>query len=300
MAWRLLSIITCILFLSSCTTPYRTPASTHPIPRYELSLEKRTLFNGSLLRVYLKFIEPLSSDGIFPKATASIKGLGLLQVPFFGGAIQEAWLGIPYDTAAGEYEVVVHLGDGQNERIEILPLSIRVGHYPTQALRVDPKLASPSELDQKRIEQESAITRAIYQKFSLNAPIKKEFHFPLKAKIRSKYGLRRTFNGKPSGYHAGLDFKAQYGVAVPAAEAGSVALAQELFLCGNAVILDHGYGIFTVYCHLSHFDVKAGDAVQKGQTLGRVGSTGRSTGPHLHWSTVVGGGVFVNPVDLSH
>ena len=99
--------------------------------------------------------------------------------------------------------------------------------------------------------------------------------------------LSRILNGNPGSPHGGADFPAVTGTPVHAAQRGNVALAEELFFSGNTVVLDHGLGIYTFYGHLSEIDVKAGDALEAGAVLGKVGATGRVTGPHLHWGLTV-------------
>ncbi len=97
------------------------------------------------------------------------------------------------------------------------------------------------------------------------------------------FGLRRIINERPRSPHSGADYQAPTGSVVRASNAGRVALAEEQFFGGKAVVLDHGLGVYTIYFHLEGFLVKAGDKVQKGQEIGRVGATGRATGPHLHF-----------------
>ena len=106
--------------------------------------------------------------------------------------------------------------------------------------------------------------------------------------ITSPFGEQRSFNGGPvGGHHGGTDFGAVTGTAVLAANNGTVVLARELAVRGKMVIVDHGSGVYTGYAHLSEIDVSEGGAVQKGQVVGLVGTTGLSTGPHLHWEHAV-------------
>jgi len=114
--------------------------------------------------------------------------------------------------------------------------------------------------------------------------------------VTSGYGVRSIYNGVPRGYHLGVDFRASAGTPVRAAHRGLVTLAEELPLSGKTVVLDHGAGIFTTYQHLSAITVRPGRRVNRGDVVGRVGSTGLSTGPHLHWGMRVHG-VRVNPLD---
>ena len=106
----------------------------------------------------------------------------------------------------------------------------------------------------------------------------------------SPYGSRRTYGNSPTiTAHAGEDFSAAAGTPVLAPAAGTVVLAEPLFVRGNAVVLDHGGGVYTGYWHLSELNVQPGEQVAAGQQLGAVGSTGLSTGAHLHWEMRVGG-----------
>jgi murein DD-endopeptidase MepM/ murein hydrolase activator NlpD len=121
---------------------------------------------------------------------------------------------------------------------------------------------------------------------------------PMKSTITSLYGNKRLFNGQLKSYHNGIDFRASIGTPVFAANAGDIRLAENLFYSGNAVIVDHGTGIFTIYAHLSRIDVSSGQKIQKGQQLGLTGATGRVNGPHLHWGVKVYD-VAVNPLQFT-
>ena len=116
-------------------------------------------------------------------------------------------------------------------------------------------------------------------------------------KINSFFGTRRSYNGSDYDFfHGGVDFGGGLGVQVFAPAAGIVVFADALEIRGNATIIDHGWGIYTGYFHQSEILVKVGDNVQPGQVIGIVGSTGRSTGAHLHWEMWVGG-IQVDPLD---
>ncbi|MEW6487154.1 MAG: M23 family metallopeptidase, partial [Thermodesulfobacteriota bacterium] len=123
------------------------------------------------------------------------------------------------------------------------------------------------------------------------------FRVPAEGPVSSPFGVRRIYNDKPRGYHGGLDIAAPRGAPVLAGAAGRVALAGDFFYTGNTVFLDHGLGLFTAYFHLDSLAVEDGEAVAAGQLVGRVGSTGRSTGPHLHWGVYVSG-LRADPLSL--
>ncbi|MFT5194668.1 MAG: murein DD-endopeptidase MepM/ murein hydrolase activator NlpD, partial [Candidatus Promineifilaceae bacterium] len=113
----------------------------------------------------------------------------------------------------------------------------------------------------------------------------------------SYYGARRSYNGGPyASYHEGLDFAAYRGSNVYAPAAGVIALAETLYVRGGAVIIDHGIGVYTGFYHLDSIAVTAGSAVQQGDLIGTVGSTGLSTGPHLHWDLLVNG-IWIDPFE---
>ncbi|MDF2631280.1 MAG: peptidase family [Symbiobacteriaceae bacterium] len=111
--------------------------------------------------------------------------------------------------------------------------------------------------------------------------------------ITTYFGEIRVVNGTETGRHSGMDFGADEGTPIVAPARGRVLMAEKLIVSGHTIILDHGMGLYTAYYHLSAYDVKPGDWVEPGQRIGRVGNTGFSTGPHLHWTATIGN----TPVD---
>ena len=132
-------------------------------------------------------------------------------------------------------------------------------------------------------KEQSEISRVL--RLSSNYEYWKEgFVLPVKGRISGNFGNQRIFNGTPKNPHSGTDIAAPEGVKVKASGSGKVALVgQNYFYTGNVVIIDHGYGLHTIYAHLKEAKVKEGDFVAKGEVIGLVGKTGRATGPHLHW-----------------
>ena len=110
------------------------------------------------------------------------------------------------------------------------------------------------------------------------------FEAPMKSKITSSFGNARIYNGKTKSYHSGTDYRAKEGTNIYASNNGVVALTMSRFYLGNVVYIDHGRGAFSYYSHMSSFDVKKGQKVQKGEIIGLSGKTGRITGPHLHYA----------------
>ncbi len=120
------------------------------------------------------------------------------------------------------------------------------------------------------------------------------FILPVKSKISSPFGAMRFVNNKVVGYHSGIDFPVPVGTTLKAANSGKVILARELTTTGNTIVIDHGMNVFSSYAHMSILNVKEGDAIKKGDIIGKSGNTGFTTGPHLHFTISIGT-TFVNP-----
>ena len=158
------------------------------------------------------------------------------------------------------------------------------GSTRRRSSQVEERYVELSPEDQARADREGAETSAIYDTFTAERYWTEPFAVPVRgAKDGRNFGHRRVFNGQPRAPHSGADLRATTGTPIYAANRGRVVLAKDLFFSGNAVFIDHGYGLFTTYLHLSKIDVTVGDIVERGQQLGLAGATGRVTGPHLHW-----------------
>lgn len=166
-----------------------------------------------------------------------------------------------------------------------LPVGTRT--YPVQRLTVARKYVTPDPSVEARIKEDRKRFRTAVSEISRHKYWELPLERPVPGTLSSTFGLRRFFNGQERSPHRGLDFRAQAGDPVAALETGTVVLAEEQYYGGNTVIVDHGLGLFSVYLHLSAFKVTQGQRIERGETVGLIGSTGRSTGPHLHLSLVV-------------
>jgi murein DD-endopeptidase MepM/ murein hydrolase activator NlpD len=234
------------------------------------------------LAVWLEAREPVTLsvtlDGrSYPVVTKGRRGWAVIPIPSLSEPGSE-WL----------------IVDAGGERVRI-QASIAAGAFlsaniPAEAAQ--PILSHPIEVNAETARLDEifgTVTPALWTP-------RDRFRLPLEHDFphTSPYGSRRTYGDSPTiTAHAGEDFGAAAGTPVFAPAAGTVVLAERLFVRGNAVILDHGGGVYTGYWHLSESDVKPGERVVPGQRLGAVGSTGLSTGAHLHWEMEVGGA----PVD---
>lgn len=167
----------------------------------------------------------------------------------------------------------------------IRQLSVEKRKYRIQ--RIDglpPKMVTPSPGALLRIKAEAKAIRAARGVFTPVAHFAKGFIWPAKGRISGVYGSQRILNGKPRRPHLGLDIAAPVGTPIVATAPGKVTLANtDMYFTGGTVIIDHGHGLSSVYSHLSAVDTRLGATVRQGQQIGRLGGTGRATGPHLDW-----------------
>lgn len=168
-----------------------------------------------------------------------------------------------------------------------------------ERLRTPPEFTRPPDSAlAARLERERTLVNDVVQRLHLTPRLwSQPFARPRPGRTRSDFGMEREFNGVVESRHLGVDFAGRPGAPVRAANRGVVALVAELYYSGRTIFVDHGAGLLTGYLHLHRFLVAPGDTVERGQVIGRVGATGRVTGPHLHWLARYGA-VFVDPMDL--
>jgi murein DD-endopeptidase MepM/ murein hydrolase activator NlpD len=174
---------------------------------------------------------------------------------------------------------------------------------PSGTVKKVQKLSLPSgmvDLSQKRIDQVREDNRTlgdILATRSRQRYWKESYLIPVQGRITTRFGIGRVLNGKPRSSHSGVDIAGKRGAPVKSANSGKVLLADDFYLSGKTVVVDHGWGISTIYAHLDRIDVREGQEVLRGRVLGTVGSTGRSTGPHLHFGAFIRG-AKIDPLQL--
>ncbi len=210
---------------------------------------------------------------------ASFKGVPVMVLG--DGAQWTAVVGIALDSPVGGASVAVQRA---GEAPTAVPFEIKSFRYAEQQLRVAPGHVDLSTSDQARYERERAHLAQVIVTFSDTLPQSLRLLPPVAGRHSSSFGLRRVFNGQPRNPHSGMDIAARHGAPVRAAAGGRVIDTGDYFFNGATVWIDHGAGLLSMYCHLSAITVKAGDPIAAGAVIGAVGSTGRATGPHLHWS----------------
>ena len=192
-----------------------------------------------------------------------------------------ALIGIDLDVKPGTYAVSVHDVDSGWSTTYALTVAART--FPTRRLHVDEAFVNPPAAERERIARDA---RLLEDTWKAAAPERlwTAFVRPVAEPANSRFGTRSIFNGVPRNPHGGADFLSPAGTPIHAPADGRVAVARDLYFTGNTVVIDHGLGLFSMLAHMSSVDVHEGDRVLAGQIVGRVGATGRVTGPHLHWA----------------
>jgi murein DD-endopeptidase MepM/ murein hydrolase activator NlpD len=256
----------------------------------ELKLSAPDAAQGTLLLATVRSTKPLAevagtwNERDVPFWSEKEKGYGAAS-----GDLRHALLGVDLEKTAGKYEFAVTAQIQGGERVSCRAMvEVQSGHFATESLTVKKQFVEPNPEQEARAEAETKRLREIYDRVTPERLWEGNFRVPLDGDFKgSNFGKRRVLNGHPGSPHGGVDFPAPTGTPVHAAQKGRVVLAEELFFSGNTVIVDHGLGIYTFYCHFSEIDAKVGDEVVVGTILGKVGATGRVTGPHLHWGLEV-------------
>jgi murein DD-endopeptidase MepM/ murein hydrolase activator NlpD len=260
----------------------------------ELRLSSLATTQGSLVQVEVRSASLL----------AKLKGDWAGQiVPFWfddgHGSVYRALLGVDVERPSGQYELTLmgQLQNGQEVGC-VARIVVKAGQFTIEKLQVGRKFVELSPEDAQRVEQEHGRLQELFARRTPDRLWQGIFRLPLDGvRTGGNFGRRRILNGQTRSPHTGIDFPAAAGTPVHAAQRGRVVLAGDLFFTGNTVVLDHGLGLYTLYAHLESVFVAVGDLVKVGATLGRVGATGRATGPHLHWGLTLNE-ARVNPLQI--
>ena len=192
-----------------------------------------------------------------------------------------AVIGLPLATKPGRHYLQVNNQQGQSQNIGF---QVEDKAYEEQHITIkDKRKVNPEKRDMERITRESKQIKSALRHWSAQDEVVVAFQKPVDGPTSSPFGLRRFFNEQARNPHSGLDIAAPEGAPIHAPAPGTVLDTGEFFFNGNTVLLDHGQGLVTMYCHMSKIDVEPGQRVDSGEVLGEVGMTGRVTGPHLHW-----------------
>jgi murein DD-endopeptidase MepM/ murein hydrolase activator NlpD len=272
------------------TEPLPTPAS-QPAPFESIALSEPTIIQGRTLVVRVTLSEPGAT------LTGGFEGRPLLFVNNLDGSFWTI-VAIHAMTEPNIYPITLTATLPDGAAVTTFDnVSVIAGPYGLENIQFDDSRGEL--LDTELIQQEQEKLTAIWSQVSPRPQWAGPFGYPVdpsNLRITSYFGTRRSYNGSPTeSFHGGTDFGGGVGVPVYAAASGTVALAEQLTVRGNAVLLDHGLGLFSGYWHLNRLNVAEGQQVQPGELIGYMGNTGLVTGPHLHWEMRLQG-IAVEPL----
>ena len=258
----------------------RPTASLFPAPNRVASVQP-----GEVVLVAL--------DGPVGRLAAVSAALGNTVAPVLPGPDAGPWLGllpVNRDREPGEatVRVLFTYQNGSTTRAE-LPFLVQPRQYPSVRLTVAPDMAQIPPERESQVAEDRAAFAAVWSAPAAERLWSGPFIMPAEGRVSATFGERRVFNGDVQSRHSGIDIAAPMSAPVWASNAGRVVLVRVAYLEGRTVVIDHGGGLFTFYCHLSQAQVAVGDLVSRGQVIGNVGMTGRATGPHLHFGVRVAG-----------
>jgi murein DD-endopeptidase MepM/ murein hydrolase activator NlpD len=256
-----------------------------PPPLVQISARSRSLQPGEL--VVLTMTTPAAVDRV------RVRAFDRDVEPFrVDDRVWRALVGIDLDVKPGTYPVSVDAGSAWHATYDLV-VTPRV--FRTRRLTVNEAFVTPPPSERERIDREAALLAGLWTSPAPTRLWSDPFVRPVPGEANSAFGTRSIFNGKPRNAHGGADFLSPGGTPIQAPNAGRIVLARNLYFSGNTVVIDHGLGLFSMLAHLSVIDVHESDRVTAGQVIGKVGATGRVTGPHLHWA-VRASGARVDPL----
>jgi len=198
--------------------------------------------------------------------------------------------GIPRDIDIKTKNIILKNGGDDY----ILSLTLKTKSFDKQYINVSEKFTNPSDTVIERIIKEKNILDSVRNKWISNN-IDTDFILPVIGRISGVFGTDRFYNNKRGNYHNGVDFAASIGTNIVAPSSGVVLLTGDFFYNGKFVYMDHGMNLKSIFIHMDSVNVKKGDYINKGDVIGHVGNTGKSTGPHLHWSVTLNS-IYVDPM----
>ncbi len=268
------------LFLLCAGTPFVTPADA-----FQVRAEPQTVSPGDPFLIRITGLSNTSHPA------ASFAGRKLIFVTC-GDDCSMAVCAADLALKPGRYRIMVTAG----KRKRRATITIRCHVPAVMHITLPPDKVTLSPDDMQRVEREENLLKTLWIE-QIDKKWDGNFLLPLQNEVSTQFGVKRVINDKKVSFHRGIDIRGKEGEGVRASNSGTVVLAEELYFGGNTLVISHGKGIFTVYMHLDSFVTNKGKDVAKGEIIGFVGSTGRSTGPHLHFGVKVQD-ASVNPVSF--
>lgn len=289
-------LLACLSIVASSRYAAASAAGNSEPLNAAVRLSAAEVANGqvTIIEVNLRNLDQATSD---LKARFGQNAIALFPHPVKPAGIYCGLIAIPLSAAPQKAVVELEWTDLRGRQATKIPLQIIDGHYKSETLSVDPVHVTLNKKDLLRVASEKKEIQRIYANGSDARLWYGNFQKPLIGDTTSTFGTRRLFNGQHRSHHNGADFRADIGTPVEASNSGIVRLARNLFYSGNIVIVDHGMGIFTNYAHLSKIQVIEGQHIARGHRIGLTGSSGRVSGPHLHWGVKVND-AYVDPLQF--
>ncbi len=282
---RVAAVLLLIMVGPSISAYLPPPVQTFSLPGVPVDLFFRSLQPGEIILAKLKD-EP-SVQRVTLRWFDQIRILEFPKNDMAGTPF--ALLGIDLNTKPKSYplEITIEHPD-RSAQASPQSLVVELKKFPSTNLRVATAMTSPPPRELELIRRESELVSEVLSLVSPEWLAEGTFLSPLPGlEPYPNFGQRRVYNKSNTSIHSGVDIAAPWGTPTLASNGGRVVLAGRLYFSGYTVIIDHGQGVFTYYCHFSKLLVKRGNLVKRGQAIANIGSTGRSTGPHLHWSAMI-------------
>ncbi len=276
-----------LVLLCALALPSVEPAAS-PADAIDVAARSRSLQPGELIVLTLTTSRPADAVDVH---------VFNRDIPAFriDARTWRALVGIDLGASPGTYASTIEGHSGPARIQGTYRFTVQAKRFPTRVLKVDPDFVNPPSAMEDRIVREGAELNRVLNQVSTTRISDGVFVAPVTAAATSAFGSRSIFNGVARNPHSGADFPSAAGTPIAAPSAGRVVLARDLYFSGNTVILDHGLGLLSLLAHMSVVDVREGDLVPSGKIIGKVGATGRVTGPHLHWAIRLNG-ARVDPI----
>ncbi len=257
----------------------------------QLSVSSNEVKNANTVLVTLK-----EKDINNPKLTFDKQNIKFFKYP---NKIDTYYALVPisYYKKFGNYKIITSYMKNGKKIFQGISIKVIDAKYKSETINVPKGKVSLSKENKKRTKKEYASAMKIYNTTTDTYYIKDKSINPINSDITSSFGKKRVYNGTLKSYHSGTDFKAPIGTPIKAINDGVIAISEDRFYAGNSIVINHGQGIYSCYFHLTKMNYNSGDYVKKGDIVGLSGSTGRVTGPHLHFSFRVHG-IQVDPLQL--
>ena len=270
--------------LGLCLALVLAQAGGHAAGAIQIAARSRSVQPGELVVLTITLSEPATA--------VRVRAFDHDVVPFeIADRTWRALVGIDLAVKPGVHAVAIDAGAAHAS----YDLTVKPRVFRTRRLTVDEAFVTPPASELPRIDREAALLAGVWQSPAGERLWTAPFVRPVPGIANSAFGTRSVFNGKARNAHGGADLLSPSGTLVHAPNGGRIAIARDLYFSGNTVVIDHGLGLLSMLAHLSTIDVHEGDRVIAGQVIGRVGATGRVTGPHLHWA-VRASGARVDPL----